>query len=368
MAVRRTTGRQREATRVRRTLRAAAVGRLMLGELRDWTEFLEPDTHDFVAMHRRQLKALDKDARRRLTREVQRFCDDNFDGMTHATLDRLFDAIKAHRGLTMPRPAFEAEFAPLRDEVVRGSPRHAAVDISLWGLQFWFPEEHLANDLIQALRDAGTSMRALGPHYDARHSTLLAQRDEIRDLMRRRSYAARVGLLTAFNLLECHLNSMAWEFLQCDPDLSNRKRTLLEDAWGTTLRDKLLKYPEIIGGLPLSSDASQTAEAFLELLKPFRDSLVHPSPFDAPERFGGYDKLRLVYRVDVDTLFLATGMLVDLVERYEAQMRRAGSGPAVPWLDAVKEALEEHKTETPPEWRLGWPGVQSAHPGAETDR
>ena len=54
--------------------------------------------------------------------------------------------------------------------------------------------------------------------------------------------------------------------------------------------------------------------AFLDVIKPFRDSLVHPSPFSAPEKFGGYDKLRLLYRIDFDTGLLTANLLVLLVE------------------------------------------------------
>jgi len=323
----------------------------MLGEVREWTEFLEPDTQDFASMPRRELKALEDDARRRLDKEIRRFCDRNFEGMTISVLDSLFDAIKAHRGLVMPRVAFEAEYAALRDAVVRDSPLHSTVEISLWGLQFWFPEEHLANDLLQALTDGEQAMRALEPHREARHSDVLAQRDEVRDLMRRRLYAARSGLLTVFNLMECYLNSMAWEYLRSrpgEPPLSNRKRRALEDTSGTTLRDKLLKYPEIVAGTPLPTESRAVVEDFLGVVKPFRDSLVHPSPFEAPERFGGYDKLRMVYRVDVDTLFLATAMAVDLVERFQSHVARGDRSNAVPWLEGLRCALQEHRTNTAP--------------------
>lgn len=51
---------------------------------------------------------------------------------------------------------------------------------------------------------------------------------------------------------------------------------------------------------------------------PFRDSLVHPSPFEAPQRFGGHDKLCAVYRVDVDTLFPAASLAVSRCSRARA--------------------------------------------------
>jgi hypothetical protein len=56
-------------------------------------------------------------------------------------------------------------------------------------------------------------------------------------------------------------------------------------------------------------------EEFVDMLKPYRDSLVHPSPFSAPERFGGYDKLRLFYRIDTTTVIKTANLLVSLIRR-----------------------------------------------------
>ncbi len=333
----------------------------MLGEFREWSDFLEPDTRDLVAMPRRELKALEENAKRRLKSEIDKFCKANFDGMTVERLDQLYEAIKAHRGLEIPLPTFETEFAPFRSRALPGTPRHATVVISLWGLQFWFPEDHLAKDLVLALTDAETAMNSLDPHYKAPHLHLVEAKDEIAELIRRRHYAARSGLLTAFNLVECYLNSKAWEYLRgdaVDPSLSTRQRKLLEDTWGTKFRDKLLKYPGIIGGKPLSNDIKESAEEFLRVVKPFRDSLVHPSPFEAPEHFGGYDKLRMVYRTDVDTLFLATAMVVALVEQFQDHI---GQG-AVPWLSNIRGTLEKCQCETLPEW-LPLQSLETSRPG-----
>lgn len=344
------TGRHREVKRVRTILRAASTGRLLLGEFKDWQEFLQPDTHDFLGMPRRQLRALDKDANRRLRTEIEKYCAENFEGMSIAALCKLFEALKAHRGLEMPRHVFELRYARFLDNVVSEIPQHGTVVISLWGLQFWFPEDGLSKDLALALADAGAAMRSLESYFQSHHSALLERRAEIRDLMRRRRYAARSGLLAAFNLIECHMNSLAWGFLQSNSEtsMSNRQRALLSDAAGTTLRKKLLRYPEIVSRRPMSAEMTNMCEGFLSVVKPFRDSLVHPSPFEAPERFGGYDKLRMLYRVDVDTLFLAAQMLIDLVDLIQSHLDGEASSTA--WLERVRVELQENATPTPPEW------------------
>jgi hypothetical protein len=43
----RPSGRDKEASIIRQANRAAAVGRLMLGEMRHWAEFLDADQIDF---------------------------------------------------------------------------------------------------------------------------------------------------------------------------------------------------------------------------------------------------------------------------------------------------------------------------------
>jgi hypothetical protein len=51
----RPSGRDKEASIIRQANRAAAVGRLMLGEMRHWAEFLEAGRIDLISLPRRQL-------------------------------------------------------------------------------------------------------------------------------------------------------------------------------------------------------------------------------------------------------------------------------------------------------------------------
>lgn len=315
---------------------------------------MAPDTDDYASMPRKQLKGLQEDARRRLDRELRMYCDRNFDGMTVEALERLFGVIQGNRGLEMPRSAFESKFARFRPPVVRGVPMHATVVISLWGLKFWVPEAELAADLSLAIKDADLAMRALDPHYESEHAAQKEKRGEIREHLRRRFYASRSGVLSAFNLVECYMNSLAWEFLRLRgaDALSNRQRKSLEDVSGTKLRDKLLKYPRFITGAELDPESRAAVEGLLDVLKPFRDSLVHPSPFDAPEKFGGYDKLRNLYRIDADTLYLVAHLAADIITRVQAHVGETIL-VGTPWLPELLDALKRHQISIPPEWGYG---------------
>jgi hypothetical protein len=97
---------------LRQANRAAAVGRLMLGETRHWVEFLEADQLDLSALPRRQLKPGKVDVKKRLSAELERFCGKNFKGMTQQGLSNMYEDIKAFRGMEMPLSEFERRFAP----------------------------------------------------------------------------------------------------------------------------------------------------------------------------------------------------------------------------------------------------------------
>jgi hypothetical protein len=83
------------------------------------------------------------------------------------------------------------------------------------------------------------------------------------------------------------------------------------------------------------------------VLKPFRDSLVHPSPFSAPERFGGYDKLRLFYRIDDDTVMSTADLLVHIIKKvYQHIYPDIQTLPE--WISQLESKIEEIREEILP--------------------
>lgn len=332
-------GRDKEASMIRQANRAAAVGRLMLGEMRHWVEFLGADQIDLTALPRRQLKSGKADIKRRLSPELEKFCDTNFRGMAHQRLSEMYEDIKAFRGMEMPLSEFERRFAPVRREVLRGNPAHLTVSISLWGLQFKIPEEELARDIMEAAELGANAQKQLKQFETSSHVELLRNRSIVGSLLRQKHFAARSALIACFNLMEAYLNGIAWDYLRTADTtlLSNRSKKLLEDSTSASIREKLQKYPEIIAGAaPWSTDDADVVQ-FLEVVKPFRDSLVHPSPFAAPEKFGGYDKLRLLYRIDKETADLASSITAKLVVRIHKHIKANASLP--PWLEELRAKI-----------------------------
>jgi hypothetical protein len=309
-------GREREIKRIIQANQASAVGKLMLGEFKGWDEFLEPDTLNFNDLPRRYLKSGSYDVKKRLSAELRRFCNRNFHNMDIPILSMLYLEIKKHRGLELPLNEFEQKFAKIRDEVLKGSPQHLTVKISLWGLQFLFPENQFVKDIIEAYKIASKSEKEIMKYQEFSHQELIQDREKLQVFLRTKFFAVRAGMLSCFHLLEAYLNGISWDFLRdLSIDLSNRKRKLLEDSTQVSIKDKLLKYPEIISGVKPWAESDADVEGLMSNMKPYRDSLVHPSPFSAPEKFGGYDKLRLFYRIDFDTLEASIELLTRILKR-----------------------------------------------------
>lgn len=103
-------GREREAKLIRRAKCAAAVGRLMLGELHTWDQFHVADIVDLISLPRRNLKAARVDCKKRLSPEIEDFCSKNFHEMDERKLSLLYEEIKAYQGLELPLSEFEKSF------------------------------------------------------------------------------------------------------------------------------------------------------------------------------------------------------------------------------------------------------------------
>jgi len=314
----------------------------MLRELGSWHEFLEADVIDLENLPRRYLKSALSDVKDRLSPEIKKFCSKNFLNMDEQKLSLLYEDIKACRGLELPLAEFEEKFASVRRDILKGSPAHLTISISLWGLQFKFPEDELAKDLVTALRLVATAQNELNQYKTKTHAELEARRMEVASLIGTKMFAVRSAVLCCFNLMEAYLNGLAWDYVQKHgtASLSNQHRKLLEDTASASIRDKLRKYPQILTGRELWKESDQEFEGFVGTFKPYRDSLVHPSPFSAPEKFGGYDKLRLFYRVDHDTAVATAELLVRIVQRVHQHLR-----PDVPnlpeWICQLESEIKD---------------------------
>jgi hypothetical protein len=236
------------------------------------------------------------------------------------------------------------EFATLigrpRDGVLRGAPAHTTVVISPWGLQTEYPEMHLVRDLAVALNLALEVDSELKKYANVSLAKLKSNsvHEAVVDLRTRASCHHRMCILSCFNLTEAYLNGLAWEFAQGNDlsNLSNRAQKTIKGDQESIL-DRLVKVPSIITSLspgPLSIER-EPLKTFRDIVKPFRDSIVHASPFSASERFGGYDKLSKLYTLELKTVLQAVNLTIEIIG--EIHKFVGGSGDLPQWIPSRTE-------------------------------
>ena len=339
------TGRERDTREIAMLRKAQQVGLLLQGELGRPLEPIEFET--LVQRSRREIIQEREQLKRSLRPELARFCA-HFDGSSVQAMAELFDELlAADSRLSMPYADFVARLGRPRGGTLRGALPHSTVRIDpTHGLQTEFPEMHLVRDLGVAFGDVlatSSFVYSVRSHADARR---VAQTDEGRETLHRHRLARRTTLLACFNLVEAYVNSVAWNFLHRDARAStiaeNDRRLLAEDGRPVNLRKKLVAYPRIVAGAdegPLH-DSRDPLRTFLSFVQPYRDSIVHASPFAAPDKFGGYEKLSKLYELDTPTCSVAVQVTLHVI----SEIHRATGGRAYSprWADDfVREPTRE---------------------------
>jgi len=313
-------GREREAAEIVRYKRAAAVGRLLLGELDGPMEpiFVE----QYLGRPRRDLKAERAAIRDSLRGEIAKFCRHNFENIRPEDLAKLYEPL-FERGSVwyLPLTDFLRDFGKFRVGVLKGAPLHATVHISPWGLQTDFPEHHLMRDLAISFNEVVEIEEHRLISYRTktwRERKKQETRGEIADLIRRSEVNQRTCVLSCFNLIEAYINGLAWDYVHTHDisGLSKKNQNVLtESERPVNIIDKLVKRPRLIaekdaGPLHQTRDP---LKSFIEVIKPYRDSIVHASPFAALEQFGGYDKLSKIYELDLSTVRRAVDITIAII-------------------------------------------------------
>jgi hypothetical protein len=194
---------------------------------------------------------------------------------------------------------------------------------------------HLVRDMAVAFNSALSLDGEIKQHEGTPWAN--AKRDEVRkhiaDLNTGAAFHRRMCVLSCFNLIEAYLNGIAWDFTESHDisGLSKNKQDVLT-SWRAKFLDKVVKIPEIVaqkspGPLSLDKDPLKT---FKEIIKPFRDSIVHASPFSAPAKFGGYDKLSKVYELTLQTTRTTVDLTLDIIGQIHQFLASGGNSPK--WL------------------------------------
>lgn len=327
------TGRHREVEEIVAHDRAVEVAQLLMGRLNRPIRRIFPD--DYLSRPRRQLKSGKQSLRDGRQDDLVMFCRENFGTSDFKRLAALYERLYAnHSQVRLPLQEFAEIVGQPPADILRGAPRHSTIALSPWGLQTEYPEMHLARDLAGAFNEAQELNAELNGHgkvswHNAKHPEF---KQEIANVNTRAKSHMRMCVLSCFNLVEAYINGIAWDFVESHDTsgLSKRKQAFLSDQ--ATILDKLTKVPEIVVGStpgPLSHD-NDPLKSFKEIIKPFRDSIVHASPFSAPGRFGGYDKLSNIYNLSIETVARAVDLTIEIIAAIHQFI--GGDGALPKWL------------------------------------
>ena len=326
------TGREREVDEIVKFLRAAEVGRLMLGELNGPMQTISKS--EYLSMTRAEIRQKRSSVRAFLRGEILKFCRNNFEHVSPEDLGSLYDLLFEHESsIRIPLKEFTRMVGSFRSGRL-DAPAHATVSLSPWGLKTDYPEMHLAKDLALSFNDMLKAEDQLKTYQRIswRSVKMPETSEEVGNAYRQKQYSMRMCLLSCFNLCEAYINGLAWAHLEGSglASLSKSQKQILEGA--RSLMERMEKVPAIIKGTndaPLNRNTSPLSE-FQDLVKPFRDSIVHASPFSVPERFGGYDKLEKIYGLEVDTVRSAVDLLLEMIKKVNSFLTEQQTPPS--WL------------------------------------
>ena len=313
-------GREREAKEIVRLKRAAAVGQLMLGELDNPMESILVD--QYLDMPRKELKLELNSIKKHLCGEIDKFCRKNFKNLKPEDLAKLYEPLFERKSVWyLPLTDFIKYYGEIKSNVLKGAPLHTTIHISPWGLQLDFPELHFMKDLAVSFNEAIFIEEHRLTDYRVKNLNELKDqktRGEIATLLRRSAVSQRTCLLSSFNLIEAYINGLAWDYVQTH-DISclsgKNQAILIESDKPINIIDKLIKIPRLVSEKE-SGPLHQTREPlklFIEYIKPYRDAIVHASPFAAPMRFGGYDKLSKLYDLNLSTIRRSIDITFDVI-------------------------------------------------------
>jgi hypothetical protein len=69
---------------------------------------------------------------------------------------------------------------------------------------------------------------------------------------------------------------------------------------------------------------------------------VHPSPFAAPEKFGGYDKLRAFYRIDIGIAMWTTKITIETIIKIHKHIK-GNKAKSPEWLAEIITELDNYE-------------------------
>jgi hypothetical protein len=314
-------------------MKALVASRLLMGDINDWRVFeQERDMARKIANRHAARSVSSQIGRgyRELSTEIQKLIAQNFDRCNYNDLARLCDAIEPGTGLHVRLDEFEKAFFPLAYSVKRRFPFYAHVSISVWGLQFEYPEQHFLQDLDAGLDDLG-EIRLRLADLGVTDSNMKGKRNEIAPLLSRGKFISRSIISASFSLVEAFLSGLFFTALStrvlgkrnCDENFLR----YAEKKESVALKDRLDRVVKFASN-GIADGGADPFQSFIEVGKPYRDAIHHTTPFGRSNLETG-ERLVALYEINPNTACLCGLLSLDCVLTIANWIYSGGEGAAI---------------------------------------
>jgi hypothetical protein len=254
-----------------------------------------------------------------LRSETKKFLDENFKNCGSDELARLCDAIPSSGRIYLRFDEFQRDFFPVADRIRSRFPVYAHVSISVYGLQFEFPEHHFFRDLDSALSDLG-EVRARIRDFVASGRNPKRSHQEVGNLIARDKFLSRSIISATFSLVEAFISGLFYTAIEtkrigaidADSSFIDYARTKESAPLGARI-ERVIRFISIG-----REDASM--EPFLSLIKVgkrYRDAIHHTTPF-ARKGLDAGERLSALYEINGDValecVVLATRSILTILK------------------------------------------------------
>ena len=286
-------------------MKALVVSRLMLGDISNWGIFeSQRAIADRITNRRAARSALSRTGHKynELSMETQKFIQENFVNCKSEDFSRLCDEIKPEIGFSVRLDEFEKTFFLLAASVKRRVPFYAHVHISIYGMQFEFPEHHFLRDIETSLPELMETQSLMapfrGPAFDSKRDRKL-----IAGLIAREKFLSRSIVSAAFSLIESFLSGLFFTAVHtrsigqmlCD-DMFLEFSAKKESAPLKTRLDRMVRFTS----MGTETGDSEPFNTLIVVGKHYRDAIHHTTPFQRKDiELGG--RLSALYEINNDT-------------------------------------------------------------------
>lgn len=298
-------------------MKALVASRLLMGDINDWKVFeQERDTARKIA-NRHSARSVSSQIGRRyreLSTEIQKFIAQNFSRCDYRDLARLCDAIESGTGLYVRLDEFERAFFPLAEPLKTRYPFYAHVSISVWGLQFEYPELHFLQDLDAGLDDLTETRLRLGD-LGVTDADMKRKRSDIAPLLSKGKFISHSVISASFSLVEAFLSGLFFTALHtkglgklhCDAEFL----TYAEKGESTALKGRLDRVVKFASA-DKAGGGSDPFNSFIEIGKRYRDAIHHTTPFGRSDLEAG-ERLLALYEINHNTAVLCALLSLECV-------------------------------------------------------